>query len=91
MPRKVQRSIWTLNMRCQTYSQVTSGQPLKCRSCDEDYNSITEHWLYHCPAIVYWQELMTDRLNEHDALLDDRETTITILSSQNALAYEEIT
>ena len=50
MPRKVQWSIWRLNMRCPTYSQVTTGQPLRCRWCDEDYNSITEHWLRHCPA-----------------------------------------
>ena len=43
MPRKVQRSIWRMNMRCPTYSQVTIGQRLRCRWCDEDYNSITEH------------------------------------------------
>ena len=91
MPRKVQRSIWRLNMRCPTYSQVTTGQPLRCRWCDEDYNSITEHLLRHCPAIVYWQELMTARLTEHEAFLDDRETTIAIFNSQNAVAYEEIT
>ena len=53
MPRKVQRSIWRLNMRCPTYSQVTTGQPLRCRWCDEDYNNITEYWLRHCPAMVY--------------------------------------
>ena len=53
MPRKVERSIWRLNMRCPTYSQVTTGQPLRCRWCDEDYNSITERWLRHCPATVY--------------------------------------
>ena len=29
MPRKVQRSIWRLNMRCPTYSAVTTGQPLR--------------------------------------------------------------
>ena len=66
IPRKVQRSIWRLNMRCPTYSQVTTGQPLRCRWCDADYNSITERWLRHCPAMVYWQELMTTRLNEHE-------------------------
>ena len=77
-------------MRCPTYSQVTTGQPLRCRWCDEDYNSITEYWLRHCPAIVYWQELMTAGLNEHEAYLD-RETTIAILNSQNAVAYKEIT
>ena len=60
IPRKVQCSIWRLNMTCPTYSQVTTGQPLRCRWCDEDYNSITEHWLRHCPAVVYWQELMTN-------------------------------
>ena len=49
------------------------------------------HWLRHCAAMVYWQELMTTRLNEHEAHLDDRETTIAILNSQNAVAYEEIT
>ena len=90
MPRKVQRSIWRLNMRCPTYSQVTIEQPLRCRRCDEDYN-ITEHWLRHCSAMIYWQELMTARLTEHEAFLDDRETTIAILNSQNAVAYEEIT
>ena len=89
--RKVQLSIWRLNMKCPTYSQVTTGQPLICRWCDEDYNSITEEWLRHCPAMVYWQELMTARLTEHEAFLDDRETTIAILNSQNAEAYEEIT
>ena len=82
MPRKVQRSIWRLNMRCPTYSQVTTGQPLRYRWCDEDYNSITEHWLRLCPAMVYWQELLTTRLTEHDAFLDDRGTTIAILNSQ---------
>ena len=61
MPRKVQRSIWRLNMRCTTYSQVTTGQSLRCRWCDEDYNSITDHWLRHYPTMVYWQELMTAR------------------------------
>ena len=91
MPRKVQRSIWRLNMRCQTYSQVTTGQPLRCRWCDEDYNNITKHWLRHCPAMIDWQELMTTRLTEHEAFLDDRVTTIAIINSQNALAYDEIT
>ena len=81
MPRKVQRSIWRLNMRCPTYSQVTTGQPLRYKWCDEDYNSITEHWLRHCRAVVYWQELMTARLT-----WDDRETAIEILNSQNAVA-----
>ena len=90
MPKKVQRSIWRWNMRCPTYSQVTTGQPLRCRWCDKDYNSITEHWLRHCPAMVYWQELMTTKLNEHEPHFD-RETTIAILNSQNAVAYEEIT
>ena len=55
LPRKVQRSIWRLNMRCPTYSQVTTRQPLRCRWCDEDYNSITKHWVRHCPAMKYWQ------------------------------------
>ena len=91
MPRKVQQPIWRLNIRCPTYSQVTTGQPLRCRWCDEDYNSITKHWLCHCPAMVYWQELMTARLTEHEAFLDDRETTIAILNSQNTVVYEEIT
>ena len=35
IPRK-QRSIWRLNMRRQTYSQVTTGRPLRCKWCDED-------------------------------------------------------
>ena len=91
MLRKVERYIWRLNMRCPTYSQVTTGQPLRCRYCDEDYNSITEHWHRHCPAMVYWQDLIMARLTEHEAFLDDRETTIAILNSQNAVAYEEIT
>ena len=91
MPRKVQRSIWRLNMRCPTYSQVTTGQPLRRRWCDKDNNSITEHWLRHYLAMVYWQELITTRLTEHEAFLDDRETTIAILNSQNAVVYEEIT
>ena len=90
MSRKVQRSIWRLNTRCPTYSQVTTGQPPRCRWCDEDYNSITEHWLRHCPAMVYWQELMTTRLNEHETHLD-RGTGIAILNSQNPVAYEKIT
>ena len=91
MPRKIQRSIWRLDMRCPTYSQVTTRQPLRCRWCDEDYYSITEHWIRHCPAMMYWQELMMDRLNEHEVYLDDRETVTAILNSQNAVAYEEIT
>ena len=82
MSRKVQRSIWILNMRCPTYSQVTTGQPLRCRWRDEDYNTT---------AMMYWQELMTARLNEHEGYLDDRETMIAILNSQNAVAYEENT
>ena len=91
MPKKVQSSIWRLNMRCPTYSQVTTGQPLRCRWCNEDYTIITEHWIRHCPAMGYWQELMSVRLNEHEAHLNDGETTIAILNSQNAVAYEEIT
>ena len=71
-------------MRCPTYSQVTTGLPLRCRWCDKDYNSITKHWLHHC------QELMTARLTEHKAFLDEGET-IVILNSQDAVAYEEIT
>ena len=91
IPRRVQRSIWRLNMRCPTYSQVTTRQPLRCRWCDEDYNSITIHWLRHCPAMIYWQDRMAARLNEHEGYLDDRETIAAILNSQNAVAYEEIT
>ena len=85
MSRKLQRSIWMRDVRYQTYSEVTTGQPLRCRWCDEDYNSITEHCLRHCPVMVYWQELMTVKLNEHEAHLD-RETTIAILNSQNAVS-----
>ena len=48
------------------YSQVTTGQRLGCGWCDQDYNSITEHWFCHCRAMGYWQELITARLNEHD-------------------------
>ena len=91
MPRRRQRSICRLNMRCLTYSQVTTRQPLRCRWCDEDYNSITMHWLRHCPAMMYWQDRMAARLNEHEGYLDDRETITAILNSQNAVAYEEIT
>ena len=78
-------------MRCPTYSQVTTRQPLRCGWCDEEYNNITEHWHRHCPAMVYWQEVMTARHTEHEVFLDDRETTIAILNSQNAVAYVEIT
>ena len=31
MQRKLQCFIWRLNIRCPTYSQVTTGQPLRCR------------------------------------------------------------
>ena len=86
MPRKVQRSIWRLNMICPIHSQVTTGKPLRCRWCYEDYNSITEHWLRHCTGMIYWQELMTARLTEHETFFDDRETTIAILNSQNTLS-----
>ena len=41
--------------------------------------------------MAYWQELMTTRLTEQEAFLDDRETTIAILNSQNTVAYEKIT
>ena len=85
MPRKVQRSIWRLNMRCPTYSQVTTSQPLRCWWCDEDNNSITKHWLRHCPAMMYWQELMTAKLNEHEGYLDDRETITAILTERSTL------
>ena len=34
---------------------------------------------------------MMARLTENEAFLDDREITIAILNSQNAVAYEEIT
>ena len=78
-------------MRCPTYSQVTTGQLLTCRWCDKDYNSITEHWLRQFPVIVYWQKQMAARLTEYKAFLDDKETKIGILNSQNAVAYEEIT
>ena len=61
MPRKVQRSIWRQNMRCPTYSSVTTVQPLRCMWCDKVYNSITEQ-------MVYGQELMTARLTEHEAI-----------------------
>ena len=56
-----------------------------------DNRTTTEHWLRHYPAMAYWQKLMTDRHTEHEAFLDDRETTIAILNSQNTVAYEEIT
>ena len=59
------------------------------RWCDEDYSSITKHWLRHCPAMTYWQERMTASLNEHEDYSDDRETIIAILNSQNAVAYED--
>ena len=84
MPRRVQQSIWRLNMRCPTHSQVTTRQPLRCRWCDED-------WLRHCPAMMYWQERMAASLNEHEGYLDDRGTITAILNSQNAVVYEEIT
>ena len=90
MPRRVQRSIWMLKMRCPTFSQVTTGQPLRCRWCDEDYSSITMHWLRHCPAMMYWQDRMSARLKEHECDLCDREAITAILNSQNAVDYEEI-
>ena len=74
-------------MRYPTYSHVTTGLPLRCRWCYEDYSSITEHWLRHCLAMGYWQEMMTIRLTEHEAFLGDRETTIAALNSQNTVAY----
>ena len=90
MPRRMQRSIWRLKMRCPTFSQVTTGQPLRCRWCDEDYSSITMHWLRHCPAMMYWQDRMSARLKEHECDLCDREAITAILNSQNAVDYEEI-
>ena len=69
-----------------TYSQVTTGQPLRCRWCNEDYTIITDHWHRHCTAMGYWQELMTVMFKDHEAHLDDRETTIAIPNSQNAVA-----
>ena len=92
MPRKVQRSIIMEDEH--EMSKILTGDnmpTLRCRWCDEDYNSIAEHWLRHCPAMVYWQELMTARLTEHEAFLDDRETTIAIFNSQNAVAKKENT
>ena len=56
---------------CPTYCQVRTGHPLRCIWCNEDYNIITEHWFHHSPAMGYWQELITARLNEHEAHLDD--------------------
>ena len=90
LPRKVERSIWGLNIRCPTYSQVATGLPLRYRWCNDDYTIITEHWPHHSPAMGYWQELKTARLTEQEAFLDDSETTIAILNSQNAVAYSEI-
>ena len=90
MPRRMQQSIWRLKMRCPTFSQVTTGQPLRCRWCDEDYSSITMHWLRHCPAMMYWQDRMAARLKEHECDLCDREAITAILNSQNAVDYEEI-
>ena len=90
MPRRIQRSIWRLKMRCRTFSQVITGQPLRCRWCDEDYISITTHWLRHCPAMMYWQDRMSARLKEHECDLCDREAITAILNSHNAVDYEEI-
>ena len=69
---------------------VITGQPLRCRWCEDDNNSITEHWLCDFQAMGYWQELMTERLTEHEDYLDERETATAIFNSQNAVAYEEI-
>ena len=85
MPRRVQRSIWRLKMRCPTYSQVTTGKPLRCRWCDEDYSSITMHWLRHCPAMMYWQDRMEARLKEHECDLCDREVITAILTERSRL------
>ena len=71
-------------------SQVTTGQVLRCRWCDENYNSITKYWIRYCAAMVYWQELLTTRLNEHEAHLD-RGTTIAILTERSSLRRDHRT
>ena len=44
---------------------------------------------HHGPlAIGYWQELMTVRLRQQKAYLDDIETTNPILNSLNTVCYE---
>ena len=55
IPRKGQPSIWRLNMRCPTYTQVTTGQPPR----------YIWYQLHHCPAMVYWRKLMTATLTDH--------------------------
>ena len=80
---------------CSSYSlfdssEVTTGHPLRSRWCEEAYSN-TEHWLCHCPAIGYGQELIMARLTDQEICLDDRETTIAILNSQNVVAYRTYT
>ena len=89
MQRKTQRSIWRLRMRSPTYSQMTTDQPLTCRWCGEDYKSITDHWILHCPAMEYWRTLMMSKLPVGH-YLSDTDKTIAVLNSQDAHSYEEM-
>ena len=73
-----------LPYECRIDCTKEGTEPLRCRWCDEDHNSITKHWLHHCPAMMYWQELITARLGEHEGYLDDRETITAIVNSQSS-------
>ena len=88
MQRKMQKSIWRLRMRSPTYSQMTTDQPLTCRWCEEDYNSITNHWILFCPAMEYRRSLMMAKLP--DSQLSDTDKIIAVLNSQDADSYEEL-
>ena len=91
MQRKVQRSILRLNMKMSNIPINENRTTNEIQVVYEDYNSIMEHWLRYCPTMGYWPKVMTARLTEPKAHLDDKETTIAILNSQNAVAYKEIT
>ena len=88
MQRKTQKSIWRLRMRSPTYSQMTTDQPLTCRWCEEDYNSISDHWILFYPAMKYRRSLMMSKLP--DSQLSDTDKIIAVLNSQDADSYEEL-
>ena len=74
-------------MRSPTYSQMTTDQPLTCRWFEEDYNSITDHWILFCPAMEYWRTLMMSKFP--DSHLSDIDKIIAVLNSQDADSYED--
>ena len=70
-----------------TFSQMTTDQPLACRWCEEEYNSITYHWILHCPGMEYWRTLMMSKLQD-EVHLSDTDKSISVLNSQDADLYE---